>query len=313
MKKRVLITGGAGFIGSRIAKNCIEQGVAVRIFDLTKSSLPGVEDSIVGSILDPYEVSLAARGCDSVIHAAAALGVQRTESKRLECLYINIQGTINVMDAAVKERLQKIVFISSSEVYGDAAVPVYQETSPLNPKSNYAITKLVGEEYARAYHQSYGVNYAIVRLFSVYGEGQSNQFVIPKFAEAVARGSAPTLYGDGQQLRSFCHVDDAARGTVAALLSDRANSEIINLGNDTEPVTMQDLANKVIKIGGKPMEPQFVGFEKSDRTAQREIYKRTPSIAKARELLNYAPKISLDEGLQRVLKHYQAAFHDSVR
>jgi UDP-glucose 4-epimerase len=296
---KVLVTGGSGFIGSRIAENCLKAGLEVRVFDLVRSSQVDCE-KIVGSILDPYEVSVAARGCDYVIHAAAALGVQRTENYRLECLYINIQGTINVLEAAVKEKVKKILFTSSSEVYGDGDGSIFDEYSALNPKSNYAITKLVGEEYLRAYNQSYGLDYAIVRFFSIYGEKQTENFVVPIFVNNVLNGKRPKIFGDGQQIRSFCHVDDAARGAVAALLS-RSSGETFNIGNPNEPITISDLAKKIIEISGKKLTPEFVDFQESDRSARREIYKRIPSIEKARKTFSYEPSVTLSEGLRNIL------------
>lgn len=299
---KVLITGGAGFIGSRIASACVKSGLEVRVFDLVKSRVEGVSESMTGSILDPYEISLAARGCDMIVHAAAALGVQRTETRRLECLYINIQGTVNVLEAAVKERAKKILLTSSSEVYGDQDLDVFKEDSPVSPKSNYAITKLMGEEYLRAYRESYGIDYTVVRFFNVYGEEQISQFVVSKFADSILRGEAPTVYGDGSQIRSFCHVDDAAEGAVSALIAPKTNSGIFNIGNDQEPISMQDLARRMIRVSGARLEPKFVPFESSDREEKRDIRRRVPSIAKARAVFGYRPHIALDEGLRRVFE-----------
>lgn len=300
---KVLITGGAGFIGSKIAEHCLKAGLWVRVFDLARPVNPQVHEAIVGSILDPYEVSVAARGCDFVVHAAAALGVERTESRRLECLHINIQGTVNVLEACVKEDVRKVLFTSSSEVYGDGngAAP-FEEDAPLNPKSNYAITKLVGEEYMRAYRQSYGLDHAIVRFFNVYGENQTEKFVIPRFVQRVLQGSPPRVYGKGEQVRSFCHVEDAALGAVLALLSDRGGGEIFNIGNPSEPVSVRDLAGKIIELAGKSMTPEFVDFSQSDRSDGREIYWRVPSIEKARSVLGYEPRVGLEEGLRRMLR-----------
>ncbi len=300
---KVLITGGAGFIGSKIAELCLKAGLWVRVFDLARPVNPAIHEAIVGSILDPYEVSVAARGCEFVVHAAAALGVERTESQRLECLHINIQGTVNVLEACVKEDVRKVLFTSSSEVYGDGngAAP-FEEDSSLNPKSNYAITKLVGEEYLRAYYQSYGLQYAIVRFFNVYGENQTEKFVIPRFVKSVLAGQPPRIYGSGRQVRSFCHVDDAASGAVLALLSDRSEREILNIGNPSEPITILELGEKVISLAGKSLKPELVGFEQSDRTGEREVHWRVPSIEKARGLLGYEPRICLEEGLRRLLR-----------
>lgn len=300
---RVLITGGAGFIGSAIAQQCLRQGLQVRLFDLkAPSSLRASCETYIGSILDPYEIARVMEGCDYVIHAAAALGVGRTEANRLECLYINIQGTINVFEACVKKRVRKILFASSSEVYGDGDGQPFHEESPLNPKSNYAVTKLVGEEYARAYSQSYGLDYTIARFFSVYGEDQSEQFVIPKFVRRAQAGLPPQIFGDGRQLRCFCHVDDIAAGAVAALVSEKASGQIFNIGNPGEPITMRELADRIVLASGKKLTPEFVSFERSDRNSQREIYRRVPSIGKAAELLKYSPHVSLDEGLRRMFR-----------
>jgi len=295
---KILITGGSGFIGKKIAENCIKMGHEVRVFDLIPSLDPNVKESLTGTILDPYEISNAARGCDYIVHAAAALGVQRTETKRLECLFINIQGTINILEAAVKERIKKVLLTSSSEVYGDAQVDTYDELAPLNPKSNYAITKLVGEEYLRAYRQTYGLDYSIVRFFSIYGREQSPHFVVPMFAEAIKNEQAPTIYGDGKQIRSFCHVDDASRGAVMALLSENTSEQIFNIGNDKSPISIAELAEKMIAISGKKMKPKHVSFDESDRDERREIYRRIPSCKKAAKYFGYEPKIDLLEGLK---------------
>ncbi len=306
MASKVLITGGAGFIGSQIAEICLRQGLEVRIFDLMKSPKAGCE-SLTGSILDPYEISSAARGCDYIVHAAAALGVNRTETRRLECLYINIQGTVNVLDAAVKEKAKKILFISSSEVYGDQSLDFYDEETPPMPKSNYAITKLVGEEYLRAYKGSYGLDYTVVRMFNVYGERQNDQFVVPIFADAILKGQSPLIYGDGEQIRSFCHVADAAQGAVVALLSAQSNSQVINLGNDTEPVSIKELAERMILKAGNSLRPKFVPYESSDREAKREIRRRVPAITKAKKVLSYQPRVTLNEGIQQVLDYRKGA------
>lgn len=310
---KVLITGGAGFIGSEITKVCLARGLHVRVFDLLPVRVPGAQEVLTGSILDPYEISLAARGCDYAIHAAAALGVHRTETNRLECLYINIQGTVNVLEAAVKEKVKKVLFTSSSEVYGDGnGTTLIHEESPLNPKSNYAITKLTGEEYLRAYQQYYGLDYSIVRFFSVYGANQVDQFVIPRFVNAVWQEQPPVIYGNGNQVRSFCHVEDAARGAVLALTGGAETStQIFNIGNDAEPISMLELARKTVQLSGKALEPELVGFEHSDRTSSREIYWRVPDIAKARRILGYKPNVSLADGLRRMLAIKDPALAES--
>lgn len=306
MKKRVLITGGAGFIGSKIAEICYKKSMHVRITDLFVPQHGYFQENFEGSILDPYEISRAARGCDYIVHAAAALGVNRTETRRLECLYINIQGTVNVLEAAVKEKVKKILFLSSSEVYGNQNLDFYREDSPVMPISNYAITKLAGEEYLRAYKGSYGIDYSVVRCFNVYGENQKDEFVVPIFARRIAHGEAPVIYGDGRQARSFCHVEDAARGAVLALLSKKSSAQVFNIGNNSEPISIQDLAHRMIKLSGKKIKPKYVDYSGSDRDAKREIFKRIPSLQNAEKTLGYKPRVRLDEGLKRTLRFYAA-------
>jgi UDP-glucose 4-epimerase len=251
------------------------------------------------------------RGCDYVVHLAAALGVERTEAKRLECLFININGTINVLEACIKEKIKKVVFTSSSEVYGEQKIQPIEETSPLNPISNYAITKIVGEEYMRAYYETYRLKYNIVRLFNVYGEEQREEFVVPKFVKNVANEVSPIIYGNGQQIRSFCYVKDAARGIADALLAS-CEGEVFNIGNDEEPISLSKLAEKIIYLSGKCLKPQLTHYDNSDRRSERDIIKRIPSIEKAKRILGYKPAISLDEGLKIMLQFYKAKTKNGI-
>ncbi|MCK4901812.1 MAG: NAD-dependent epimerase/dehydratase family protein [Thermoplasmatales archaeon] len=306
---KVLVTGGAGFIGSAMTNKLIEKKFEVKMFDLgiqfEKNSPPQDVEIYKGSILDKNDLMNAMEGCDYVVHLAAALGVRKTEKERLNTLNINIQGTKNVLDACVKDHVKKIVFSSSSEVYGDQTKLPISETNPFYPKSIYAITKLVGEEYLNAFNQRYGLEYSILRFFNIYGPGQVAEFVMPKFIHLVKNNTPPKIYGQGNQIRAFCYIDDAVEGAYLALKNKDANSEIFNIGNDKEPITMKDLFEKIIKISEKDLKPEFVPMEKSDRTEKREIIKRIPDISKAREILDYEPNISLDEGIRRTIEQDQ--------
>ena len=298
----ILVTGGAGFIGSSVAKKLISEGHEVKTLDLALIKNAKYHKS--GSILDPYLVTSQMKGSDYVIHLAAALGVKRTEARRLECLYINIQGMVNVLEACVKDNVKKIVFASSSEVYGNQNKIPISEESPVNPISNYAITKLTGEEYLRAYFEAYSLNYSIVRFFNVYGENQRDHFVISKFVNAVCNGEPPIIYGDGKQVRSFCYVSDAAKGIVKALFSEEANGEVFNIGNDTEPISVEKLAQKIISLNGiDTLTPQFIAMEDSDRSKEREVYSRIPSIEKSRKILGCKPNVNLEEGVLKVIDY----------
>ncbi|NLX06059.1 MAG: NAD-dependent epimerase/dehydratase family protein [Phycisphaerae bacterium] len=298
---RVLVTGGSGFIGTYVVNTLKRAGYTVRVLDLMPPRAVGVE-YIMGSVLDPYQTSMAVYGCDAVIHLAALLGVKRTERKLLDCLDINIKGTIHVLDAALRERVSKVISASSSEVYGEQTIQPISETNPTYPKSVYAVSKLAAEQYCRAYHQHYGLNYQTVRFFNVYGPGQVAEFVLPRFVKAVLEGQAPVVYGSGEQVRCFSHIADIAEGIRLLLEADVESEEVFNLGNDTEPISMADLAWRVIELANVNLEPRFVSMGSSDRQADREIVARVPDLSKARSVLGYEPKVSLNDGIRELLR-----------
>lgn len=303
-KKKVLVTGAGGFIGTKVIQELWNRGCDVYYFDVIEPKIEGIKRLNLGTILDQYDLALAVKGCDYAIHLAALLGVYKTDNSRLETLHVNIHGTLNFIEACVKEGIKKIVFSSSSEVYGDQEKFPITEENPLNPKSVYAVSKIAGEEYLRAYAEMYPFQYNIVRLFNVYGEYQREEFVLPKFVQWVVNNEPPVIYGDGEQNRSFCYVADAARGIVDALLSE-TQGEVFNIGNDREPISIKDLAYKLISLSGKSLQPEFIDYEESDRESSREIDKRIPSIEKAKKILGYEPRYSLEYGLKQMIAFYE--------
>jgi UDP-glucose 4-epimerase len=300
---RVLVTGGAGFIGAAVVAHLKRAypDVIVRAMDLLPPK-GEAHEYVTGSILDETDLSISVRGCDYVIHLAAVLGVRQTENLPLHCLTVNIQGTRNILDVCVKERVKKVVFASSSEVYGEAPVQPISEEAPLHPKSVYGVSKLAAEEYVRGYANRYKLGYSIVRFFNVYGPGQKPEFVVARFVAAVQQQGwrPPIVYGDGSQIRAFCYVDDAAAGTAAALFEESASGQVFNIGNPHTFISMKELAKKVITLLDSGGEPTFVPLSQSDRNERREIYVRIPDISKATRVLGYKPQIDLDEGIRRV-------------
>lgn len=245
----------------------------------------------------------AIKGCDYVFHFAAVLGVSFSNKRALECLDVNILGTRNVLDACIRERVKKIVFSSSSEVYGEPIKLPISETHTLQPKSEYGVSKLVGEEYVKAFAKEFGLNYTIIRFFNVYGPNQSAKFVMPLFIDDAILNRPLRIYGDGSQIRSFCHVEDAVKGIELAMFKKAADKQIFNIGNKNQAVSIKDLAIKVNRIAGNKQKPVFIPLKSSDRTKDREIYKRKPSTLKAEKLLGFKPTITLTEGIQKVVKY----------
>jgi UDP-glucose 4-epimerase len=286
-----------------MVRELVNRGIEVISSDIipARTTLKGVEYH-TGTIMDPFTISRLLKGCDAVFHLAAILGVKRADVDLLRCMTINIQGTINVLEACVMSGVSNIVLTSSSEIFGDITTGKIREDSPLNPKSGYAVSKLAAEQFAEAFRKEYGINHRIVRFFNIYGPGQVAEFVLPRFVKMVQEGIAPRIYGDGKQVRSFCHIRDASRAVVDLFLRDATLNQSFNIGNDREPVTMHELAEKIIALLGAKMQPEFVPFHQSDRHSSREIYYRVPDISKIRTAIQYEPRVSLDEGILDVLR-----------
>lgn len=310
---KVLITGGAGCIGMQVCKELTARGISVHIIDLPEQIvhiekyLPSETKVYYGSILDCSSLRDAMAGCDSVVHLAAYLGVRRTETNRLRCLEININGTKNVLECAVQYDVKKIILASSSEVYGEPIENPITEQTFTQGKTVYAVSKLAGEELCKAYSQRYPqLSYAILRYFNTYGPFQIAQFVIPKFIRNVMENNPPMIYGNGQQLRGYCYARDTAWATVEALLSSKTNGEVFNIGNSATQTSLLDLANAVIKICGKEGKITPIlqsSFQNTDRTREREIFNRFCDTTKVRNMLGFNPKVSLEEGIRMVLEY----------
>ena len=311
--EKVLVTGGGGCIGVQVCLELIRRGITVHLFDLhgklmyVDTLLPPNTKIHYGSILDLSSLRDAMAGCDAVIHLAAYLGVRRTETNKLRCIEINIDGTKNVLDCAVQHNIKKIIFASSSEVYGEPFENPVKETTPTQGKTVYAVSKLAGEELCKAYAQRYPeLGYCILRYFNTYGPFQIAQFVIPKFIRNCMEGDPPTIYGNGEQKRSYCYSTDTAWATVEALLNEGADGDIFNIGNSKNPISLNELANVVIQVCGKQeeLEPKYEKkFANTDRSRKREIFERFCTTTKAKNILGFKPRVSLREGIKKVLEH----------
>ena len=276
----------------------LKQEHDVTIFDVKKN----VSDInfIKGDVTNLENVKNSIVNCDLVIHLAAALGVVNVEKDPVQTLDINLGGTKNVLEACKANNIKKIIFSSSSEVYGEPAKIPIKENDPITPITTYGISKLASEEYIKSYSKSYGIQYTIFRLFNVYGAMQNTQWVLPEFVDKAISDKQISVHNDGSQVRAFCYVSDVADAFQSVL--ETANGEIINVGNGSNPISIKELAEKIISLTNSQSEIKFVPFEESNRN-RTEIMKRIPDINKAKKILNYSPKITLDEGIEKVVKY----------
>ncbi len=233
---KIAITGGAGFIGSHLVERLLLSGAEVTVIDNflrgnKLESLIGRANLVIheADIRDTKAMSKILKGKEIVFHLAAVVGVEETQASPFEVLDVEIRGTENIFNAIVENKIGMIVFGSSSEVYGDTLEPMKEEAI-LSPKSTYAVAKLTGEEYCKAFNQRYGVQYAILRYFNVYGPRQDERFVISRFIARALASEAIRIYGDSKQTRDFTNIDDAVNKNLASVLSDEAKGQAINIG-----------------------------------------------------------------------------------
>ena len=298
---KVLVTGGAGFIGSNLVRALIERGDAVRVLDNfstgNRANLAGLEIEVVEGELRSYErVHNAVRGVEVVYHLGALGSVPRSVQDPLTSSAVNVEGTLNVLLAARDEGIRRVVFSSSSSIYGTRReLPVKEDMAP-DPISPYGVAKLAAERYcvsfSRVYHSFETV---VLRLFNVFGPRQSpfSQYaaVVPLFLTAVSRGEPVTIEGDGEQSRDFTYVANVVDATIRAADVPDVNGRIFNVSAGA-PATVNELADTIGRILGKPVERNHASPRPGDIRAS------WADTSEARQLLGYEPRIGLDEGLR---------------
>ena len=311
VKRRILITGGAGHVGGSLARKLVRDpdNYVVIVDNLSTgdpAKLPGAEyPNWSFEMADVINFGWLTRAVgwkpfDYIFHYAAVVGVQRTQEQP-ELVLGDIQGIHNVLDLATAHRVKRFFYASSSEVYGEPfEIPQHEDTTPLNSRLPYAIVKNVGESYARTYFQSEGIPYTIMRLFNTYGPLQSTDFVVSRFLERIRQGEPITLYGDGQQTRTFCHVDDHVAAVERMLYDGLARNAVINIGSDEE-VTVEELAKRMIAVTGADVPIQHAPALKAG-----DMRRRCPEISFLREVLGRAP-MSFEKGFARLLGQLEEA------
>ncbi len=312
--KRVLITGGAGFIGTTLARRLVDANEVVAVDNLHRNALAGTELEahpgfrfVEGDVLDPVRLAELVEGCTHIVHAAGIAGVDTVLQSPVRTMRVNVIGTYNVLEAAATtlDTLERLVEFSTSEVFGQHAFNVQEGHvtsigSVGEARWTYAVSKLAGEHMAHAYQAELGVPAVSVRPFNIYGPGQIGGGAIRAFIEAALAGGDLEIHGDGSQIRAWCYVDDMVEALLLALEHPAAVGESFNVGNARSAVTIYDLATRVKRLTGCPGEIRFVPLEYTD------VELRIPNIQKARTLLGFEARVELDEGLERTIAWYRA-------
>jgi UDP-glucose 4-epimerase len=300
--QRVLVTGGAGFVGASTVARLLELGALVTVLDDfftgRRDNLPpegpGLE-IVTGSVVDETVVHALVAKADYVLHMAARNIIVSTKNPR-EDYATNIGGTLNVLMAAREHAVRRIVYTSSASVYGNARYLPINEDDVTNMLSPYAVSKYGGENYCKAFYESYGVPVTCVRYSNVYGPLQrpENPYcgVVAKFFAAAMAGRAPVVHGDGEQTRDYTYIADAVEATLLAAASARAEGQVYNVGTGRE-TTVNQLADKIVRITGQDVRVQHL-----DRRDIDNIRRRVLNIEKARGELRWVPEMTIDNGLR---------------
>ncbi len=304
-----VVTGGAGFIGSNIVQRLVEDGEEVRVVDNLATGhrenlqgLGGAARLFEGSVCDGALLREAFDGADYVLHQGALASVPRSVADPLATNHINVEGTLQVLEAARACGVRRVVYASSSSVYGDAPTLPKREDMTPQPKSPYAVSKLAGEHYCQVYNNVFGLETVSLRYFNVFGPRQdpASQYaaVIPIFIRCIVAGEAPQVYGDGEQSRDFTYVEDVVTANLQAARAEGAAGAVCNLGRG-ERHTLNKLLGLLQDIIGKRVEVNY-GPDRAGDVKHSEA-----DIARAREAFGYEPTVTFEEGLRRTVEWYR--------
>jgi UDP-glucose 4-epimerase len=305
-----LVTGGAGFIGSHLVTALVERGERVRVLDNLSSGhrqnldhLRGEIEMTEGDLLDRRVVEQAVQGVEVVFHQAALASVPRSVIEPLDTHAACATGTMNLLDAARRTGVRRVVFGGSSSAYGEQTGSSAKRESDLPaPVSPYAAAKLAGEFYCQAFTATYGLETVVIRYFNVFGPRQDpeSQYaaVIPKFVTSMLAGRRPTIFGDGRQSRDFTYIDNVVLGNLLAADAPRAVGRTINVACGKQ-INLLQLVTAINAALGTKIEPQF------DAARPGDVRDSLADISLARELLGYEPTVDFDEGLRRSIEYYK--------
>jgi UDP-glucose 4-epimerase len=298
--RRVLVTGGAGFVGGAVVRRLVRAGAKVTVLDDLftgqAETVPASAQLVEGSVEDEGLVRELVQQASVVFHLAARNIIASTKDPRTD-FNTNIGGTLNVLLAARDSGLERVVYTGSTSIYGNPRSMPINEDDPVVLLSPYAVSKLGGENYCHAFYENYSVPVAVVRYSNVYGDGQrvDNPYcgVIAKFFDAAYAGRPLQIHGDGQQTRDYTYIDDAVDATLLAGVQPRAEGEVFNVGTGIE-TSVNELARLVGEACDRPIDIQHI-----DRRDIDNIRRRVVNIEKARRMLRWSPQVPLNEGLRK--------------
>ena len=304
----VLVTGGAGYLGSHLVEKLIGIGAQVSVVDTmlygNKIRFKHKNLSVHKvDVMDMVRLSPLFKGQDIVFHLAAVVGVEETQLSPVSLLNTEVIGTSNVFKLSVATKVKRLIFASSSEVYGDYDKPMV-ENGVLAPRSTYALTKLVGEHYCTAYFKERGLEYTALRYFNIYGGRQDERFVLPRLIKKALRGETIQIYGDGEQTRDFTYIEDSVNMTLLAGIEQECRNQIINVGTG-HAVSINMLTNMVLNEMNKKVKITHVDYEGS-RPLDVEIFHRVADTRKARDLIGYRTLTPIEVGLSKYIEEVTA-------
>ena len=313
----ILITGGAGFIGAQLAGRLIrtDPDIRIRVVDtLHRDALalqPWAKDPrievIQGDIRDQTVIDQAMDGVHSVVHAASIAGIFSVGRSAINTMWTTLAGTYEVLQAATKHRVQRVVLLSTSEVYGINALDAHESQvlsipPPTDPRWSYASSKLAAEQLAASFMREKGLNLVTIRPFNIYGPGQIGEGAMNLFIQRALKEEPLLIHGDGLQIRAWCFIDDLIDGLIAALTRPEAVGHCFNIGNPQALISVRALAERIIDRTHSSSTIQSVP------ALQAEVHQRSPDIGAAQQRLNFTPKVDLMDGLDLTIQWYRAQY-----